>query len=92
MIFCCNVGDENSEGKDPFRKFQPWEAAVHKWSYPDEVWDASEASEALDLVRKHFEDREAEGVPRYIGGDWRMGGRRILEGVLTRSLWILLIT
>lgn len=80
VIFYCNVGDENSEGKDPFRKFQPWEAAVHKWSYPDEVWDASEASEALDLVRKQFEDREAEGVPRYIGGDWRMEGPENIGG------------
>ena len=56
VIFCCNVGDENSEGKDPFRKFQPWEAAVHKWSYPDEVLRKISTNTPIDIFGKIGED------------------------------------
>ena len=64
----------DNEGKDPFKKAKPWEAATFKWSYPDEVWDVYEADEALSLVQKHFEDMEAAGIERTIGGDWRLQG------------------
>ncbi len=73
-------GGENTQ--DPFKKMKPWEAASFKWSYPDDVWDAFEADESLELVKKHFEDMEAEGVPRYIGGDWRMEGPLNIGGRL----------
>ena len=54
----------DNEGKDPFKKAKPWEAATFKWSYPDEVWDVYEADEALSLVQKHFEDMEEAGIER----------------------------
>ena len=77
-----SVLDGGENAKDPFKKMKPWEAASFKWSYPDEVWDAFEADESLELVRKHFEDMEADGVPRYIGGDWRMEGPLNIGGRL----------
>ncbi len=71
---------EIEDAKDPFKKLKPWEYATYRWSYPDEVWDAYEADEALDLVRKHFEDMEADGVERYIGGEWRLEGPSNIGG------------
>ena len=70
----------DNEGKDPFKKSKPWEAATFKWSYPDEVWDVYEADEALSLVQKHFEDMEAAGIERTIGGDWRLEGPENIGG------------
>ncbi len=78
--FSFSFFEHEIEAKDPFKKLKPWESATFKWSYPDEVWDAYEADEALDLVRKHFEDMEADGVPRYIGGEWRLEGPENIGG------------
>jgi photosystem II stability/assembly factor-like uncharacterized protein len=77
--YAWSVDVEKTE-KDPFKKFQPWESASFKWSYPDATWDVYEADEALELVRKHFEDLEEDGVPRYIGGDWRLEGPENIGG------------
>ncbi|PCJ81043.1 MAG: hypothetical protein COA49_07000 [Bacteroidetes bacterium] len=72
----------NDSRKNAFSKFEPWEAASFKWSYPDNDWDARSADEALVAVREHFEALEALDYSREIGGSWRMEGPQNIGGRL----------
>ena len=66
MIYRKKESEKEGEGK-----LAPWQASVFKWSYPDAVWDPSDADGAFETVKRHFEDGEAS---REIGGEWRMEG------------------
>lgn len=68
IVLPIDLGEKEKEGEG---KIAPWQASIHKWSYPDAVWDPIDADHALETVKRHFED-EIGG--RNIGGDWRLEG------------------
>jgi hypothetical protein len=82
LIFPSSSSDEKDSAiqKSIHKKMLPSLADAWKWSYPEQVWDANEASRKWNVMDRWLHDESSSSTKRQIEGEWRIEGPSNIGG------------
>ena len=82
LIFSPSPSSEqdNEIEKSVHKKMRPSLAEAWKWSYPDQTWDAHEASRKWKVMDRWLHDHSSNATTRQIEGEWRLEGPSNIGG------------